>query len=58
MMMIMIEKDKYGALVGIRFVKGNRSTKRKPVLVPFSHLRSHITRSGIEPGPPLWKVDD
>jgi hypothetical protein len=33
--MMMIEEDKYGAVVGIRFGRGNGSTKRKLAPVPF-----------------------
>jgi hypothetical protein len=47
MMMMMIEKDKYGALIGIRFGRGSRSTKIKPVLVPFCphHVIRNQTRT-------------
>jgi hypothetical protein len=38
---------------------GNRSSRRKPAPAPLlSITKSHITRPGFEPGPPLWEAGD
>jgi hypothetical protein len=47
-----------GEFGGIKIGKGNRSTRRKPAPTPFAHHKSHLTRPGLEPGPPLWEASD
>jgi hypothetical protein len=36
--------------VGGTSSRGNRSTRRKPAF--------HVTKTGLEPGPPRWEVDE
>jgi hypothetical protein len=46
-----------GEFVGMNG-RGNRSTRRKPAPAHFVHHKSHLTRPGIEPGPPRWEASD
>jgi hypothetical protein len=39
-------------------IGGNRSTRRKPAQRHFVHHKSHMTRPGLEPGPPQWEASD
>jgi hypothetical protein len=43
---------------GMKIVRGNRSTRRKPAPAPLVHHKSHMTRPGFEPGPPRWEASD
>jgi hypothetical protein len=47
-----------GEFGGMKIGKGNRSTRRKLVPAPLVHHKSHLTRRGIEPGPPRWETSD
>jgi hypothetical protein len=39
--------------------RGNQSTRRKPNPAPLlSITKSHMTRSGFEPGPLRWEASD
>jgi hypothetical protein len=42
-----------GEIGGMKIGMGNRSTRRKP-----AHHKSHMTRTGFEPGPPRWEASD
>jgi hypothetical protein len=54
----MIDEGDCGATGGMKIGRGNRSTWRKPAPVPLCHHKSHITRLGLEPGPPQWEASD
>jgi hypothetical protein len=45
----MIDEDDCGAIGGMKIGRGNRSTGRKPVPVPFVHHKSHMTWPELEP---------
>jgi hypothetical protein len=47
-----------GEIGGMKIGRGNRSTRRKPAPAHFVHHRCHLTRPGIEPGPPRWEASD
>jgi hypothetical protein len=47
-----------GEFGGMKIGRENRSIRRKPAPAPLSHHKSHLTRPGIEPGPPRWKASD
>jgi hypothetical protein len=38
--------------------RGNRSTRRNLPQRHFIHPKSHMTRPGLEPGPPQWEASD
>jgi hypothetical protein len=42
-----------GGMIG----RGNRSTRRKPALVPLCYHKPHMLL-GREPGPPRWEASD
>jgi hypothetical protein len=48
----MIDDGDCGAIGGMKIGRGNRSTGRNPPQRHFVHHKSHMTRPGIEPGPP------
>jgi hypothetical protein len=45
-----------GEFGGIKIIRRNRSTRRKPAQRHFVHHKSHLTRPGREPGPPRWEA--
>jgi hypothetical protein len=47
-----------GEIGGMIIGKGNRSTRRKPVPVPFCPPQIPHALPGREPGPPRWEVSD
>jgi hypothetical protein len=43
----------------VKYMAGeNRRTRRKHVTLAVFHHKSHMTISGLEPGPPLWEAGD
>jgi hypothetical protein len=52
----MIDDGDCGAIGGMKIGRGNRSTWRKPAQFHFVHYKSHMTRPGLEPGPPRWEA--
>jgi hypothetical protein len=52
----MIDDDDYGAVGGMRIGRGNRSTRRKPALVPLCPPQIQYELTWIEPGPPRWEA--
>jgi hypothetical protein len=50
--------DEYGAFGGMRIGKGNGSILRNLPQCHLVHYKSHMTRPGTEPGPPLWEASD
>jgi hypothetical protein len=54
----MIDDGDYGEIVGMKIGRENRSTRRKPAPPPIVHHKSHMTRPGLEPGPPRWEASD
>jgi hypothetical protein len=48
-----------GEFGGMKIGRGNRSTRRKPGPEPLCPPhKSHLTRPGLEPGPPRWEASD
>jgi hypothetical protein len=47
-----------GEFGGMKIGRGNRSTRRKPAQGHFVDHKSHLTRPGLEPGPPRWEASD
>jgi hypothetical protein len=47
-----------GELGGMMIGKGNRSSRRKPTLVPLFPPQIPHDLIGREPGPPRWKSSD
>jgi hypothetical protein len=47
----MIDDADCGAIGGIKFGRGGRSNRKKPE-GHFVHHKPHMTRPGLEPGPP------
>jgi hypothetical protein len=45
-----------GEFRGMKIDRGNRSTRRNLPQRHFVHHKSHLTRPGIEPGPPRWEA--
>jgi hypothetical protein len=54
----MIDEGDYGEIGGMKSGRGNRSTRRKPAPAPLCPPQSHMTRPGLEPGPPRWEASD
>jgi hypothetical protein len=54
----MIDDGDCGAIGGMKMGRGNRSTRRNPASVPLCHHKSHMTRIGLESGPPRWEASD
>jgi hypothetical protein len=54
----MIDDGDYGATGGMKIGRGNRSTRKKTPKRHFVHHKSHMTRSGLEHGPPRWEASD
>jgi hypothetical protein len=48
---VMIDDGDCEAIGEMMMGRGNRSTRRKPAPEPLHH-KSHMTRPGLEPGPP------
>jgi hypothetical protein len=51
----MVDDGDCGAIGGMMIDRGNRSTRRKFAPASLVHHKSHVTRPGLEPGPPLWE---
>jgi hypothetical protein len=52
-------EDDCGETDGMLIGRGKRSSRRKPAPAPFfSITKYHITRFGVEPGPPRWEAGD
>jgi hypothetical protein len=51
----MIDEGDCGAIGGMKIGRGNRSTRENLPQSHFVHHKSHLTRLGLEPGPPLWE---
>jgi hypothetical protein len=47
-----------GEFGGMKIVRRNQRTRRKPAQPHFVHHKSHLIRPGIEPGPPRWEASD
>jgi hypothetical protein len=46
-----------GEFGGMKFGRGNRSIRKYLLQCHFvHHHKSHYTRPGFEPGPPLWEA--
>jgi hypothetical protein len=54
----MIDDGDCGATGGMKICRGNRSTRRKPVLRHFVHHKYHMTKPVLEIGPLWWKASD
>jgi hypothetical protein len=52
-MMMSVEQSVESELTGETAVFGKKLPQRH-----FVHHKSHITRPGLEPGPPRWEADD
>jgi hypothetical protein len=52
-MMVIVEQLVEGRLAGETEVLGENLLKRHSV-----HHNSHMTRTGLEPGPPRWEASD
>jgi hypothetical protein len=52
----MTDDDDFGALGGMKFGRGNRSTRRKPAPAPLLNHKSHMTRPGLQPWPPKTSI--
>jgi hypothetical protein len=47
-----------GEIGGMKFGRGNRSTRENLPQRHFVHDKSHMTIPGFEPGPPRWEASD
>jgi hypothetical protein len=54
----MIDDGDCGAIGGMNIGRRNRSTRRNPAPEPLSQIQTHMTRPGLEPGPPRWEASD
>jgi hypothetical protein len=54
----MIGDGDYGEIGGMNISRRNWSVRRKPAPGHFVHHKSHMTRSGLEPGSPLLEASD
>jgi hypothetical protein len=54
----MIDDGDCGAIGGMKFGRGNSSTRRKPASVSLVHHKPHMSWTRLEPEPPRWKTGD
>jgi hypothetical protein len=47
-----------GEFGGMKIGRENRSNRRKLPQRHFVHHKFHLTRPGLEPGPPQWEASD
>jgi hypothetical protein len=47
-----------GEFEGMMIVRGNRSTRRKPALVPLCPPQIPLDLTGFESGAPKWEASD
>jgi hypothetical protein len=50
------DDDECGAVGGMRIVRGDQSTQRKPAPVPLCPPQIAHDLAGLELWPPLWEV--
>jgi hypothetical protein len=54
----MIGEGDCGAIGGMKIGRGTEVLGENPSQSHFVHHKSHLTRPGIEPGPPRWEASD
>jgi hypothetical protein len=54
----MIDDGDCRTIGGMQIGKKNQSTRRKTAQCHFVHHKSHLTRPGLERGPPRWEAND
>jgi hypothetical protein len=54
----MIDDDECGAVCGMRIVRGTEVLGENLPQHHFVHHKSHLIKTGLEPGPPHWEASD
>jgi hypothetical protein len=52
------DDDDCEAIGGMKIGRGNRIFRENLPQCHFVHYKSHMTRPGLEPGPPRWEASD